>query len=140
MFTRTFGLRAGARICAIAVALGLTMAVAPTAAQAAVSGYTPKGICGSGYNVLESHGLDGATVYLLYNGSYNCVVAIKTADVGTPTEILAGLQVAGSNWVIDTGSFRYYAGPVKQYGKGLCVKYGGAYGDSVYTSDWVHCG
>jgi hypothetical protein len=101
---------------------------------------TPEGACGSGYSRQESHALSGAVVYLLYNGTYNCAVTIKTSSIGIPTKTTAGLQVTGSDWSYDTGTYGYYAGPVKLYGKGKCVRYFGYHGGVSYTSAWGHCG
>ncbi|HSX01863.1 MAG TPA: serine/threonine protein kinase [Candidatus Saccharimonadia bacterium] len=108
-------------------------------AQASANPYTPQGVCGSGYTVQRSHVLNGAVVYQLYNGTYNCVVTIKTAQIGTATRTTAGLQVSGSDWAYDTGDYRYYAGPVKQYGRGKCVRYFGYHGGTSYTSPWGNC-
>jgi hypothetical protein len=121
-------------------ALGLTLTLATTPAEAATNPYTPQGVCGSGYYVQRSHALSGATVYQLYNGSYNCAVTIKTSSIGSPTRTTAGLQVSGLDWAYDTGDYRYYAGPVKQYGKGKCVRYFGYHGGVSYTSPWGNCG
>ncbi|ROT31280.1 serine/threonine protein kinase [Micromonospora sp. HM5-17] len=125
------------RIGATAVAVGAALTLTPGQAQAA---YTPQGVCGSDYYVQRSHGLSGARVYLLYNGSYNCVVAIKTSSVGTPTRITAGLQVEGQGWALDTGLYRYYAGPVKARAAGKCVRFFGYHGGENYTSPWGNCG
>jgi eukaryotic-like serine/threonine-protein kinase len=108
--------------------------------QARAAAYTPQGVCGSGYYVQRSHRLPGAVAYQLYNGTYNCAVTIKTASVGTATRTTAGLQVTGSSWAYDTGNYRYYAGPVKQYGRGKCVRFFGFHGGQNYTSPWGNCG
>jgi hypothetical protein len=124
-------------------------AVAPAQAQTGLLGTgssaqavasTPEGLCGSGYYRQESHSLSGAVAYLLYNGTYNCAVTIKTSSIGTPTRTTAGLQVTGSDWSYDIGDYRYYAGPVKLYGRGKCVRYFGFHGGVSYTSPWSHCG
>lgn len=116
------------------------LAGTPAPAQAAPNPYTPRGVCGSGYNVQRSRALTGATVYQLFNGRYNCVVTIKTASVGRPTKVTAGLQVSGSSWAYDTGEYAYYAGPVRQYGAGKCVRYFGFHGGTSFTSGWGNCG
>ena len=67
-------------------------------------------------------------------------MTIKSSSVGTPTRTSAGLQVTGSDWAYDTGDYSYYAGPVKQYGKGKCVRYFGYHGGQSYTSAWGNCG
>ncbi|MFI5841462.1 hypothetical protein ACIA8K_17330 [Catenuloplanes sp. NPDC051500] len=92
-------------------------ALAPAAAHAAT--YTPTGLCGAGYTVKRSAKLPGATVYHLANGSWQCVVTIKTANVGKATYVGAGVLLRGATgWALDDGTYRYYAGPVKQ--KGAC--------------------
>ncbi len=122
---------------ALVFSFTLTMA-APT--YAAANPYTPQEVCGSGYKIQRSHALNGAVAYQLYNGSYNCAVTIKTAQVGTPTRTIAGLRVSGSDWASDDGDYRYYAGPVKQYGKGKCVQYLGYHGGTGYISPMGNCG
>lgn len=105
--------------------------------------YTPKQVCGSGYNVINSHALgDAGRVYLLYNSNngYNCVVTMKTRNVGTPTATTAFLEPQGSNRTTDSGNFSYYAGPVKRYAAGTCVRWGGSTGGYSYTSPFQHCG
>ena len=115
------------------------LAMGSAAPAHAANPYTPQGVCGSGYSIQRSHALNGARVYQLYNGSTNCVVTIKTASVGKATRTTAGLQVAGSNWAYDTGDYKYYAGPVKQYAAGKCVRYFGYHGGTAYTSPWGNC-
>ncbi|GAA4076774.1 M23 family metallopeptidase [Nonomuraea soli] len=105
--------------------------------------YTPTEVCGSGYSVVDSAGLGTAgTVYLLYNNSngYNCVVTLKRTSLGTPTAVTAYLEVQGSTRITDSGSFGYYAGPVRAAAPGKCVKWGGKAGSSVYDSPFEHCG
>ncbi|MEV5750161.1 hypothetical protein AB0L00_20260 [Actinoallomurus sp. NPDC052308] len=72
--------------------LGLAAAAAligPAAVCApADAGSTPEAICGSGYHEIDHHNLNNVvTFYLMYNGSTDCQVAWKTANVGTPTEV-----------------------------------------------------
>jgi hypothetical protein len=122
-----------------ALAFVFSFAVFATPVHAAVNPYTPQGVCGSGYTVQRSHALTGAVAYQLYNGSYNCAVTIKTSQVGTATRTTAGLQVSGGNWAYDTGDYKYYAGPIKQYGKGKCVRFFGYHGGTSYTSPWGNC-
>ncbi|GAB3646761.1 M23 family metallopeptidase [Glycomyces tarimensis] len=104
--------------------------------------YTPGEVCGSGYSQIDSEGLTGGRVYLMYNSSngYNCVVTIKTSNVGKATAVSAALQVEGGSMTTDSGNFSYYAGPVKKHAPGTCVKWGGSVGSSSYTSPFEHCG
>ncbi|MFF5208168.1 hypothetical protein [Streptosporangium sp. NPDC000396] len=122
-------------ILAAALATGGIMA---NPAYAAAASYTPEGICGAGFArvdggvqpVKTSSGSVYGHVYLLYNSStgYNCVTTIKTSFVGLPTHVSAWVQVKRPKTkpVDDSGSFKYYAGPAKIYGKGLCVKFWGS--------------
>jgi hypothetical protein len=106
----------------------MTTALAPAAAQAAT--YTPTGLCGAGYTVKRSAKLPGATVHHLANGPWQCVVTIKTANVGKATYVGAGLLLDGAKgWALDDGTYRYYAGPVKQ--KGACGSVRGASGSAA---------
>ncbi|GLW96139.1 serine/threonine protein kinase [Microtetraspora sp. NBRC 16547] len=117
------------------------------APQPARNPYTPEQVCnsgghGSGYYVQRSAGFNGGTVYQLYSNSsgYNCVVAMKTADVGKATQVWAKLEIQGGGSSSDGGAFQYYAGPVMLSGKGKCVRFSGG-GDGGSTGgDWANCG
>ncbi|HEV2637796.1 MAG TPA: CHAP domain-containing protein [Actinocrinis sp.] len=103
--------------------------------------YSPNSACGSGYGVIDSHGLTGATIYLLYDSANgdNCVVTLAT----TPTSAAsmnATLSVQGGSAGTNPGSFTYYAGPVVEYAPNSCVQWGGSYKTSSWTSAWSHCG
>jgi hypothetical protein len=104
--------------------------------------YTAEEVCGGGYGVIDSAGLTGGRVYLLYNSgnSYNCVVTLKSANLGTATAVSALLEPQGGTRTTDQGSYAYYAGPVKKHAPGVCVKWGGSVGGSSYTSPFEHCG
>ncbi|WP_406078806.1 protein kinase domain-containing protein [Micromonospora sp. NBC_00858] len=109
--------------------------------------YTAAQACGSGYQVIDSATLTGGDgrrrgrVYLLYhsgNGN-NCVVTLKDTAVGTPSAASAYLEVQGRARSTDSGSFDYYAGPVRASAAGKCVKWGGATGGVSYGSGFEHC-
>ncbi|WP_433126067.1 protein kinase domain-containing protein [Micromonospora sp. CA-240977] len=109
--------------------------------------YTAAQACGSGYQVIDSATLtDGGgrrqgRVYLLYhsgNGN-NCVVTLKDTAVGTKSAMSAYLEVQGRVRSTDSGSFDYYAGPVRASAAGACVKWGGATGGVSYGSGFEHC-
>ncbi|GAB2465758.1 M23 family metallopeptidase [Streptosporangium sandarakinum] len=105
--------------------------------------YTAQEVCGSGYSVIDSAALGTAgTVYLLYNSSngYNCVATLKKTSLGTDTATTAYLEVQGKTRVTDSGSYGYYAGPVRAAAAGQCVKWGGKAGSSTYDSPFEHCG
>ncbi|MGW4794389.1 M23 family metallopeptidase [Nonomuraea sp. NPDC004297] len=105
--------------------------------------HTATSVCGTGYKVIDSAALGSAgTAYLLYNSANgnNCVATIKKTSLGTATATSAYLEVQGKTRVTDSGSFAYYAGPVRAAAAGKCVKWGGKAGSSVYDSPFEHCG
>lgn len=104
--------------------------------------YTPEEVCGSGYSVIDSAALTGGKVYLLYNSgnSNNCVVTLKSTNLGTASAVSAFLEPQGGTRTTDSGSFTYYAGPVRKAAPSVCVKWGGSVGSSSYTSPFEHCG
>ena len=118
-----------------------------TATTSPTNPYTPAQVCGSGYAVIDSAKLtdsDGTLlgrVYLLYNSSttYNCTTTMKTASVGTKTTVSTYLEVQGSARSTESGSFSYYAGPVRAKAPSTCVKWGGAMGGVSYGSPFEHC-
>jgi hypothetical protein len=104
--------------------------------------YTPGGVCGSGYTQINQHALGTVgAVFLMYNSSngYNCVVTLKYTSVGTASAVSATLQVEGGTTTKDSGSFAYYAGPVKKSAADDCIKWGGSVGSTTWTSAWSHC-
>ncbi|WP_216214936.1 M23 family metallopeptidase [Amycolatopsis aidingensis] len=105
--------------------------------------YTPEEACGSGYGRIDSAGLGSAgRVYLLYNNSngYNCVVTMKSTNIGKPTAVSASLQVKGGSKTTDSGNYSYYAGPVRKSAADKCVQWGGSIGSASYESPYEHCG
>lgn len=122
-----------------------TAAPKPTSTQTAApkpNPYTAKGVCGSGYAVVDSHSYGQATTYLLYNSSngYNCVVTMSKYVVPGKIKMSAALQVQGGSLKTDSGSYTAYAGPVRLPAKSKCVIWGGGYGSAAWTSGWSHCG
>ncbi|WFF00668.1 serine/threonine protein kinase [Micromonospora sp. WMMD964] len=109
--------------------------------------YTAAQACGSGYQVIDSATLTGTDgqrkgrVFLLYHSGTgtNCVVTLKDTAVGTKSAVSAYLEVQGRARSTDSGSFDYYAGPVKASAAGTCVKWGGATGGVSYGSGFEHC-
>lgn len=105
--------------------------------------HTAQSVCGSGYKVVDSAALGTAgTVYLLFNAANgnNCVATIKKSSLGKPTATSAYLEVQGKTRITDTGSFDYFAGPVRASAPGKCVKWGGKAGSDAYNSPFEHCG
>lgn len=103
--------------------------------------YSPQEVCGSGFSVIDQANVTGGTVYLLYNSgnTNNCVVTLKSTNLGTASAVSAFLEPEGSSRTTDSGSFTYYAGPVKRSAPSTCVKWGGSVGSSSYTSPFEHC-
>ncbi|WP_433529280.1 protein kinase domain-containing protein [Micromonospora sp. CA-263727] len=109
--------------------------------------YTAVQACGSGYKVINSATLTAGgrrqgRVHLLYHAGTgsNCVVTLKETAVGTATPVSAFLEVQGRARSTDSGSFRYYAGPVRAGAAGTCVKWGGSAGGASHSSPFEHCG
>ncbi|WP_431914109.1 M23 family metallopeptidase [Nonomuraea jabiensis] len=105
--------------------------------------HTAESVCGTGYKVIDSAALGSSgTVYLTFNAANgnNCVATIKKASLGKATATTAYLEVAGKTRATDTGSFEYYAGPVRAAAADKCVKWGGKAGSSTYNSPSEHCG
>ncbi|MGW5576432.1 protein kinase domain-containing protein [Micromonospora chokoriensis] len=109
--------------------------------------YTAAQACGSGYQVIDSATLTGTDgqrkgrVFLTYHSGTgtNCVVTLKDTAVGTTSAASAYLEVQGRARSTDSGSFDYYAGPVKASAAGTCVKWGGSTGGASYGSGFEHC-
>lgn len=124
----------------VLVALGASAA----ASQAASQPFSAERVCGAGYKRVDRVSLGSAgTTYLLYNAGngHNCVVTLKATSLGTPTKVGAYLQVAGqSKAIIDSGLFKYYAGPVRAPAAGRCVKWGGWHGAARRDVPSGHCG
>ncbi|WP_157110864.1 hypothetical protein [Nocardia anaemiae] len=108
-----------------------TLSLLPAgSAHAAASASSAAQICGSGYWPLDQQTLPGAVVYLSYNGSTDCVVTMKTAFLGQPTNTAAFLTVTNTDAIggpsdNDTGNYSYYAGPAREYAPGKCIRWGG---------------
>jgi murein DD-endopeptidase MepM/ murein hydrolase activator NlpD len=127
----------------VTVSVGQKKAVTSTNACGGGSNpYTPTEVCGSGFSVIDQAALGtvGRT-YLLYNSGTgaNCVVTLKSTNLGTPSAVSAFLEPQGSSRTTDSGSYSYYAGPVKRSAPGTCVKWGGSVGSASYTSPFEHC-
>ncbi|MEV4615047.1 CHAP domain-containing protein [Kitasatospora sp. NPDC049258] len=103
--------------------------------------YTPAAVCGAGFGVVDSQGLDGARVYLLYNATsgQNCVTTLVDHPAGA-VPLNATLSVQGGASASDPGTFASYAGPVRLAAPGACVQWGGTFKTTSWTSDWGHCG
>jgi hypothetical protein len=105
----------------------------------ATNPYTAAGVCGSGYTVIDSHNLGSATISLLYSAGHNCVVTMVHNGNGA-VGLNATLAVQGGSSASNPGLFQWYAGPVRLSAASACVKWGGSYQSTSWTSDWSHCG
>jgi hypothetical protein len=127
----------------VTVSLGQRKAVTSTnGCGGSTNPYTPTEVCGSGFSVVDEAALGSVgRTYLLYNSGtgYNCVVTLKSTSLGTPSAVSAFLEPEGSSRTTDSGSYSYYAGPVKRSAPGTCVKWGGSVGSTSYTSPFEHC-
>ncbi|WP_433435108.1 spore-associated protein A [Nonomuraea sp. CA-141351] len=116
------------RLTAAAVATA-TLAAVSTPADAA--GYTPEGVCGSGYKVVRYVTMTYARTYLLYNSgnAYACVVTLHTGSAyGKAASTKAWLKQWNSgDQKTDSGSYAYYAGPIRMHvgSSGDCLFSGG---------------
>lgn len=115
---------------------------ATVAAAPAKNPYTPTQVCGSGFVVQRSSSFSGGVTYQLWNNGtgQNCAVTMKTADVGKSTSVSVTLEVQGGGTQSDSGSFEYYAGPVKLPAAGKCVRVSGSAGAGSTSTGWANCG
>jgi surface antigen len=131
-----------AAIVLVALAAGTTLGAAPS--QAGSQPYSAERVCGAGYKQIDRVSLGSAgTTYLLYNAgnANNCVVTLKATSIGTATSAGAYLQVAGqAKATVNSGQFKYYAGPVRAPAANKCVKWGGWHGTARRDMPSGHCG
>lgn len=135
--------RAGRLIGAVATASAIAAASVVTAAtaEAATNPYTPRQACGSSYHELEHHGISGAVIYLMWNGTDNCVATMKTSNIGKKTHTEAILEVKSSptGFYSDEDAYAYYA-VIKEPAAGFCIKWGGMTTQIWESLNWNHCG
>jgi serine/threonine protein kinase len=103
--------------------------------------YTPQRLCGGGYRLVDTHRVGEARTYLLYNTRVgtNCVVTMVPRSSGK-VFLTASLVVQGGGRESRSGSFPFYAGPIRVPARGKCVMWGGASKTARWTSGWSHCG
>lgn len=109
--------------------------------------YTPAQVCnataGGNYQVQRSASFSGGRIYQLYSASTkkNCAVTMKTRDIGKATNVWVRLQSQkGGKVASDSGSFKYYAGPVFVLAPGDCVRYSGGASGASASAGWGNCG
>jgi hypothetical protein len=124
-------------------ALTLHLVASPAAGAAA---YGCSGTQVGSWKVPMKDALDGGTYYisdvkLFYNArtGWNCAALVKRSDhqrYGEKTPLY--LEMYNSRWAEDNwknnydkdvGRFKYHAGPVKVYGKNICVSIHAKHGD-----------
>lgn len=136
---------------ALASGVAAVLAGSVAAGSPAMAASSPVEACGGGsYHVIDSQDLGSyARIYLLYNGSTNCVVTwAKSPYAGTAHRMEARIRAnfKAPGWSIDSGSYKYYAGPVKVKAPGTCIQWGGAFDPGNknpglgWSSGWSHCG
>lgn len=129
-----------------------------TAVPANAVAYSMAQVCGSNYALRYTYNVqhknaDGTydqlgVIFLGYNSGngYNCAYTEKFTSEGTATHVGVKLRAEGdSDWISNSGSFKYYAGPVYRYALDRCVQVSGDITTSQgvsgsYTSDLVACG
>jgi hypothetical protein len=135
-------------LCVAAAALAATAA---PAAPASAASYGCDGTLVRSWAVPMTDRLDGKTYYrsdvkLYYDAGtgWNCAALVKRSGLpryGDKTPMV--LEMYNSRWAEDNyknnydedqGAFKYYAGPVKVYGKGLCVSIRALHADEVANS------
>ncbi|MFC5750727.1 YncE family protein [Actinomadura rugatobispora] len=109
--------------------------------------YTPEQVCNAsstgGYKVQRSSPFKGGRIYQLYSAKSrnNCAVTMKTADVGKGTNVWIRLEEQrGGEVARDSGTFKYYAGPVYVNAPGVCVRYSGGAAGASTSAGWANCG
>ncbi|GAA3719240.1 M23 family metallopeptidase [Nonomuraea antimicrobica] len=104
--------------------------------------YSATQVCGSGFAQVDSADLGSqGKVVLLYSAStgQNCVTTLRNSSSGK-VAMTAYLEVKGKDRNTDSGSFQYYAGPVRATAKKTCVKWGGSIGSAKYDApEFEHC-
>jgi hypothetical protein len=109
--------------------------------------YTPQQVCnasaGGNYQIQRSTSFPGGRIYQLYSATTknNCAVTMKTTNIGKGTSVWVRLQAqSGGKVASDSGTFKYYAGPVFVHAPGICVRYSGGASGASASAGWANCG
>ncbi|MGI5323812.1 hypothetical protein [Actinomadura nitritigenes] len=109
--------------------------------------YTPQQVCnasaGGNYKIQRSTPFSGGRIYQLYSATTknNCAVTMKTTNIGKGTSVWVRLQAqSGGKVASDSGTFKYYAGPVFVHAPGICVRYSGGASGASASAGWANCG
>ncbi|MDH2425064.1 serine/threonine-protein kinase [Sphaerisporangium sp. TRM90804] len=112
-----------------------------------VNPYSAQQVCdaagkGTGFAVQRSSAFSGGITYQLFSGATGatCVVTIKTTQVGVVSPVSASLEVQGTAPVADSGSYKFYAGPLIAAAKGKCVRFTGGAGSATTSVPFGTCG
>ncbi len=140
-------LKAGAVVFAAAgvstVLATATASAAPTPAPTP-SAVAYNGVCGAGYNVVNSAPIGSrGMVYLTYSSATgkNCAVTIRNT-AGTPVFVRTWVGQSGGHGTLvsDSGQYGTYAGPVYLAARGSCVDWGGEIDGVSVTTTATNCG
>lgn len=149
-------IRSKRTVATLGTVVGITgLLIAGASSAQAASADQAASICGSGYypdgsavlSAGENQPAD-SIIYISYNGTTDCAVNIKVANVGTPTPMYVYLNGPNASWggnadngSWDGGNYSYYAGPIYTNAPGACIYWGGGY-DAALTLDAGpdHCG
>ncbi|WP_405977004.1 spore-associated protein A [Streptomyces sp. NBC_00158] len=129
------------RAASAAGALALT-AAATLAATGTAHAVGP-GVCGAGYNVVETLNVGSlGKVYLTWNASTgkNCAVTIRNSTGPAVWMEVWVTRLATGGGDVDNGSYTQYAGPVYIDGRNSCIAFAGTIGSVTVTSEPGHCG
>jgi hypothetical protein len=114
----------------------------PSTGNSSGNPYSAERVCGAGYKQVDSASLGSqGRVVLLYSAStgQNCVTTLRSSGSGKAA-VRTYLEVKGQARKADSGSYQYYAGPIRAKAAHTCVKWGGAIGSAAYDSPFEHCG
>jgi hypothetical protein len=128
---RVFGRRIVRGVLAVAVAAVASVVIAPPVASYA-GGYGCTGSLVGSWTVTGSEGVF-SDIHLYYDSStgWNCAVNVKRSSwvfYGMATNIYIYMNNSSyddnhtkNNFASDSGMYKYYAGPVRVYGKNMCI-------------------
>ncbi|QYC38707.1 Serine/threonine-protein kinase AfsK [Nonomuraea coxensis DSM 45129] len=104
-------------------------------------GKSPEEACGEGFYIQRRQHFGDGETFQLYNNSTgeNCVMTIKKVNIGKASPVSATLEVQGGETKTDSGSYEFYAGPVKLQAKGKCVRFSGSVGSAATSAGWANC-
>ncbi|GHD99223.1 hypothetical protein [Streptomyces alanosinicus] len=118
----------GAAVLAAAGTLGLATS---GAAQAATGG-------GCGGREVQTLSFSTGVTHVYNNNGYVCAVTVARKSGRTQT-MSVSLQVRGGRPVVDTGRYKYLAGPVTVHAGHRCVWIKGSVGKPGVNTGWILC-